>query len=157
MNRLASVIGILSALLVTVPACMDEDLAEDGENEAFPDGKADGGLDEGSPEALGVLALVNDPTMSASALKSAAKVTTRVAGNITSHRDGADGKPSTSDDDRFDTLAELDAIPFVGPATLKALLQAAIDRGLVSSGGTSLEVVFSPQPSADSHLTRIAK
>jgi phosphatidylserine/phosphatidylglycerophosphate/cardiolipin synthase-like enzyme len=95
--------------------------------------------------------------MSASALKSAAKVTAKVAGNIVSHRDGADAKANTGDDDKFDTLAELDAIPFVGPATLKALVQAARDRGLVPSGGANIDVVFSPRPATDSHMTRIAK
>ena len=35
-------------------------------------GKADGGIDEGSPEALGVLALVNDPAETAATLKAGA-------------------------------------------------------------------------------------
>jgi len=156
MRRLASITGILSTVLVFGPACLSPDLAEDGENDAFPNGKADGGIDEGSPEALGVLALVNDPSMTTAALKSTAHITTRAAGNITGHRDGADGTPGTTDDDTFDTLAELDAIPYVGPATLQALLDAARDRGLVA-GGAQIDVIFSPQPSADSHTARIAK
>jgi len=148
---------MLSALLVAVPACTDGG-AEDGENDEFPTGKADGGIEEGSPEALGVLALVNDPAMSASALKSAAGVTTKVANNIVNHRNGADGKPGGGDDDVYDTLAELDAIKFVGPVTLAALLEAARDRGLIpSGGGASIDVMFSPLPAAESHNARIAK
>jgi phosphatidylserine/phosphatidylglycerophosphate/cardiolipin synthase-like enzyme len=156
MARFASVIGILTTIVCTLPACTDGADVEDGIDDAFPNGKADGGIDEGSPEALGVLALVNDKTMSASKLKSAAGVTTRVSNNITRHRDGVDLTPATADDDPFDTLAELDAIPYVGPATLNALLEAARDRGLVAAGA-KIDVVFSPQPAASSHNARIAQ
>ncbi|HEU0033078.1 MAG TPA: phospholipase D-like domain-containing protein [Kofleriaceae bacterium] len=129
---------------------------EDGEHDAFPDGKADGGIEEGSPEAIGVLALVNDPASTASALKSGAGITSRVATNIVKHRDGADGVAGTADDDKFDTLAELDAIPYVGPVTLNALLTHARDRGLVATGAR-IDVIFSPQAAADSHNARIAQ
>jgi len=156
MRRFASVIGILSALVVTLPACTSEPDIEDAIDDAFPDGKADGGVDEGSPEALGVLAFVNDPQLSASAIKAAAGVSLRVGTNIVRHRDGADGDTGTADDDRFDTLAELDAIPYVGPATLAALIEAARDRGLVRPAAR-IDVVFSPQPAAQSHNARIAQ
>ena len=155
MRRFASVIGILSTLVVSVPGCVDDEI-EDGEAEAFPGGKADGGIDEGSPEALGVLALVNDAQLTAPSLKSAAHVTARVANNIVKHRNGADGVAGTADDDRFDTLAELDAIPYVGPSTLEALLGAARDKGLVNAGAR-IEVLFSPQVAASSHNARIAQ
>ena len=155
MRRFASVIGILTTLVFTVPACTSADEVEDGIDDAFPDGKADGGIEDGSPEALGVLALVNDKSMSAAKLKSAAGITSRVSTNITKHRDGADAT-DLGDDDPFDTLAELDAIPYVGPATLNALLEAARDRGLVASGA-KIDVVFSPQTSANSHNARIAQ
>jgi phosphatidylserine/phosphatidylglycerophosphate/cardiolipin synthase-like enzyme len=157
MRRFATVIGILQTLIVTVPACTTDGEVEDGIDDAFPNGKADGGIDEGSPEALGVLALVNDKAMSATGLKSAAGVTIRVANNITKYRNGADGAAGTADDDPFDTLAELDRIPYVGPATLNALLEAARDRGLVASGAAKIDVIFSPQAAANSHNARIAK
>ncbi len=156
MRRLVSLIGILSTVLVTVPACLSQDVAEDGEFDSFPNGKADGGIDEGSAEALGVLALVNDPDMTPEALKAAAHITIRAAGNIVDHRDGPDATPGTSDDDKFDTLRELDDIPWVGPASLHALLEAARDRGLVATGA-KIDVIFSPQPSAMSHTARIAQ
>ena len=156
MSRFATAIGILTTLICTVPACTTADEVEDGIDDAFPNGKADGGIDEGSPEALGVLALVNDKSLTATKLKSAAGITIRVSNNITRHRDGADLAPNTPDDDPFDTLAELDAIPYVGPATLNALLEAARDRGLVSMGA-KIDVIFSPQPAASSHNARIAQ
>src|SRR5665647_297465 len=129
MRRLSGVLGIVT-MLVSLAACVEAEV-EDGETDGFADGKADGGMAEGSPEALGVLALVNDAQATAGALKAGAHVTSRVATGIVRHRDGADGLAGTADDDQFDSLAELDAIPFVGPATLNALLEHARDRGLV--------------------------
>jgi len=153
MKRLPYATAVL-ALIWAIPACTDAEV-EDGENDAFPSGKADGGIDEGTPEAIGVLRLVNDPTETAASLKSGAGVSTRVANNIVKHRDGADGVANNADDDKYDTLAELDAIPYVGPATLDALLERARDKGYVS--GIKLDVMFSPQPAANSHNTRIAQ
>ncbi len=146
---------MFSVALGTLPACVDAEV-EDGENDVFPDGKADGGMDEGSPEALGVLALVNDAAMTSAKLKSDAHVTARVAGNITRHRDGADGQPGTADDDTYGSLAELDAIPYVGPATLAALLDLARDRGLVGGNGAKISVIFSPQSAEATHNAKIA-
>ena len=152
MRRCSVLTGILSILAVSVPACVDPEV-EDGENDGFPSGKADGGIDEGSPEAIGVLALVNDTSLTAAKLKTAAGITTRVSTNIVKHRDGASA--ATTDDDPYDTLAELDAIPYVGPSTLNALLDAARDRGLVG-GAAKIEVIFSPQPAASAHTAKIA-
>jgi len=146
--------GILAILAFTLPACVDAEV-EDGENDGFPSGKADGGIDEGSAEARGVLALVNDGTLTAAKLKTAAGITSRVSTNIVKHRDGADSAVGTADDDLFDTLAELDAIPYVGPATLHALLDAARDRGLVG-GAAKIEVLFSPQPAEATHMVKVA-
>jgi phosphatidylserine/phosphatidylglycerophosphate/cardiolipin synthase-like enzyme len=154
MRRLASIVAVLATAVAILPACADEGEVEDGEHDSFG-GKADGGIAEGSPEALGVLALVNDSAQTAAALKAGARVTIRVANNIVNHRNGADGTGGTPDDDKFDTLAELDAIPFVGPATLNALLERARALGLVKAGA-KIDVVFSPQPAASSHNARIA-
>lgn len=155
MRRNALFIGLLSSMVVLVTACVEAEI-EDGAEDGFPSGKADGGIDEGSPEAIGVLAFVNDASMTAANLKAEAGVTIRVANNIVNHRLGPDGSVNTPDDDKFDTLAELDAIPYVGPATLNALLEAARDRGLVTSGA-KIDVVFSPQPATESHNARVAQ
>ncbi|MEJ7600247.1 MAG: phospholipase D-like domain-containing protein [Kofleriaceae bacterium] len=157
MRPTAATLGMLSALLVTLPACAtDEAEIEDGEYDVFPDGKADGGFAEGSVEALGVLAMVNDAGTTASSLKSGARVTTRVATNIVQHRDGADATFGTADDDRYDTLRELDGIPYVGPAALHALVDHARNLGFIRDG-VRIEVVFSPQPGDLSHNARIAQ
>jgi phosphatidylserine/phosphatidylglycerophosphate/cardiolipin synthase-like enzyme len=153
-RRLPIIASALSATLVL--ACMSDEEIEDAEDAGFNSGKADGGIEEGSPEALGVLALVNDPAETAAALKSDAHVTSRVAKNIVAHRNGPDGIASTDDDDRFDSLAELDGVPFVGPATLNALIAAARAKGLIHAGPT-LGVIFSPQPPPTSSNAKIAE
>jgi phosphatidylserine/phosphatidylglycerophosphate/cardiolipin synthase-like enzyme len=94
--------------------------------------------------------------MTSAKLKAEAGITTRVSDNITKHRRGPDGSVNTADDDKFDTLAELDAIPYVGPATLSALLELARDRGLLGGTGAKISVIFSPQAAEATHNAKIA-
>jgi phosphatidylserine/phosphatidylglycerophosphate/cardiolipin synthase-like enzyme len=111
---------------------------------------------EGSPEARAMLALVNDVDVGVTELDVAAKLTSTAAKNIISRRDGADKKPGTADDNRYDTLAELDAVSGVGEATLRALLTYATANGYLDD--RSIDVVFSPQAAwGDSHLARVAE
>src|SRR5687767_4248086 len=154
MKRFACAAALFS-LLAGISACTDAEV-EDGVDDPFLSGKADGGIDEGSPEALAVLRLVNDTNETAATLKAGAGITTRVSNNIVKHRNGADGTAGNADDNKFDTLAELDAIPYVGPATLNALVERARELGYVT-GAPKVDVMFSPLPAAESHSARIAK
>jgi hypothetical protein len=123
---------LLALLLTTISACEATSEPEDGLDDSFlgPDGKADAfGVVEGSPDALGVLRLVNEASQSL--LDDDVGLTSRVARNITRHRAGADEVDGTSDDDRFDTLTELDAVPRVGPAAFDRLLAYARASGYV--------------------------
>lgn len=45
----------------------------------------------------------------------------RAARNIVDHRNGADGQRGSGDDDLFETVDELDAIPYVGRSALQKL------------------------------------
>jgi phosphatidylserine/phosphatidylglycerophosphate/cardiolipin synthase-like enzyme len=103
-----------------------------------------------------VLALVNDPAVDFTELDIDAGLSSRVARNIITHRDGADGVADTADDDRFDDLAELDAIPYLGSATMAQLLEYAKDKGLLTAT-PRVDVIFSPQPAASTHTARIAQ
>lgn len=87
---------------------------------------------EGSPEALGVLALVNDASTTLAVLDVAVGLDLRAARAIIAHRDGPDGRFGTADDDRFGTIAELDACYYVGDAALGLLEAYAIDQGWVA-------------------------
>src|SRR5690349_6110052 len=118
----------LFAIAVVLPACLDGAI-EDGSDDSFTsDGKADGvGLSDA--EVAGVLSLVNQASQTM--LRSDVGLADRVSKNITAHRAGADGALGTADDDAFDDLAELDAVPYVGKTVLKALVEYARAHGFI--------------------------
>ena len=97
-------------------------------------------LVEGTPEAYGVIDLLNDPATTFALLDDDVRLDRRAAENIIAHRDGADGIVSTGDDDLFDDIAEVDAIPYVGPVALDRLLAYAQAQGYVASGDDVLGV-----------------
>lgn len=131
------VLPLTTALLAGCAATDDvpTDDSNDGIDDVFLfDGKADtGGVVEGSPDALGVLKLVN--AASKEILDVDAALDRRAAENIVYYRNGDDGSSGTGDDETFDTLAELDAIPYVGPSAFARLVEYARNNGYVSNGG----------------------
>lgn len=120
----------LSAALACclLAGCVDGG-TEDGAGDALTEGKADGTAYSPS-EIAGALAFVNQA--SKATLVDEVGVSTRVATNITTHRAGADKELGTPDDDAFDTLRELDDIPYVGPRTFERLVDYARDHGFIS-------------------------
>lgn len=122
---------MLRALLVlslTLPAaCVDLEDPGDGRDDSFARGKADSALS--SAETAAVLRLVNRAGLAE--LDHEVPLDARAAAGIVGHRAGADGALDTADDDLFDTLAELDAVPWVGPRALERLL----DYALLHDGG----------------------
>ena len=117
---------ILTAMLACVCACAtNEQTTEDGRDDDFvQDGKADvGGVVEGSPEAIAVLALANDSTRET--LRSEILISELAVDAIVAVRLGDDGEAGTGDDVWFSTLSELDAVPYVGPGVFAKLLGCA--------------------------------
>lgn len=147
------------ACVLALTACSAQgDEPGDPEHGSFGSGKADGGIDANSAEARAVLALVNDLAIDLDTLDDDAGLNAKAATNIIRHRDGNDRTPGTADDNVFDDLAELDAVPFVGKVALEQLLEYAIEHGyLVADGDTASDVIFSPQLLADSHNARVAR
>ena len=137
-----SSLRVLSPLLLALAAVSAAGCSADLQDDSSLGDESD--LTEGSPEARAVLALVNDPAVSADELLREARVAIGVGQAIVAHRA----------QDPFDTLRELDAIPGVGGATITRLAAYAKRKGLLG-GGT--EVIFSPAPAESSHLVRIAK
>jgi hypothetical protein len=68
-----------------------------------------------------ILAFVNNPTTGVSTLDIDAGLDSDAANNIIDYRNGADGTYGTADDNPIDTMAELDDISQVGPATIELI------------------------------------
>ncbi len=118
---------MLLSLLVLSPGC-----AERAPNDEETGVLAISAIPEGSPEALGVLAMLNARSTTFTLLDIDAALDKRAATNLIAHRDGADAAPGTSDDDLYDTIAEVDAVSYVGDSALAALLAYAQANGWVS-------------------------
>jgi N-acetylneuraminic acid mutarotase len=113
-------------LLITVLAsCAQPGNREDGRDDSFLSaGKADsGGVEDGSLDARAVLHVAN--TASEHVLAADVGLGDHAVSNIIAVRLGADGIAGTADDVTFDTLADLDAVPFVGPIAFDKLLAYA--------------------------------
>lgn len=94
------------------------------------DGKADtGGVQEGTAEAAAVLHVAS--TFTRADLVSDVGLAAKAADNIVAYRAGDDETSNTSDDEKFETLAELDAVPFMGPIAFGKLLAYAQANDLV--------------------------
>jgi len=103
-------------------------------------GGANGPIDlsEGTPAAFAVLDLVNDPLTDVVRLDVQAGLDSRAALNIIAHRDGPDERLGTTDDDLFDSIAELDAVSYVGVVALEKLAAFSIANGyLQGSAGAA--------------------
>jgi DNA uptake protein ComE-like DNA-binding protein len=68
-----------------------------------------------------LLAFLNRRDVTRETLVQEVGLTRRAAEGIIAHRDGPDGRFGTPDDDRFDSVQELDAVRWVGPASLERL------------------------------------
>lgn len=93
---------------------------------------------EGSLEAHGVVALLNDAKTTLYVLDELVPLNKTAATNLIAHRNGPDGVFGTADDNLFDDLAEVDAVPYVGPAALDALLAYALSKGYVPGPNDAL-------------------
>jgi hypothetical protein len=135
---LARVTGIAAVLACTVAACggPTPDRAPAGDEDAKdatfldPSGKADAfGVAEKTPAALGILRLVNESDLAT--LTTKVGVSSRSANSIVAARVGDDGELGTHDDHEVVTLAELDAIDWVGPKTFERLQKYAKGHGFI--------------------------
>lgn len=112
--------------------CADLGAAGDPEDGSFLDGegKADGfGIRDKTPDALGVLRLVNDADRS---LYEDIGISTRATDALLDRRAGDDGLLGTADDRELTSLTRLDGVPWVGRLTFEALYLAARERGYLA-------------------------
>lgn len=80
---------------------------------------------EGTAEGLSMIDLLNDPLTTVTVLDIDAALDARAARNLIAHRDGLDGVYGTADDDRYNTVLEVDNVANVGEATMNALIAFA--------------------------------
>jgi hypothetical protein len=126
----------LLALVLAASACSADGDALVVEGDAT----ASSAIEDGSPQGVGVLAFLADAGTTRALLDGEVGIDKRAAQGIVAHRDGADGVPLTADDDRFDTVEELDAVAYVGPSAFEKLIGYASAHGFVPQGSDLLGV-----------------
>jgi hypothetical protein len=117
---------LLSMTLATALACSEsgeEPFSGDDVTASFggSDSKADGIYS--ACQLSEALALVNRSDMDVAAFGSI-YVRRNAAAAVLAHRDGPDRTLGTADDNLFDDLDELDSVPYVGPVTLRRVVEA---------------------------------
>ena len=93
---------------------------------------------DGSPEAVGVLSVLNADSTTVTVLDDDVPLNKRAAEQLVAWRDGADGQRYTYDDRAFQTMQQVDDVPWVGPAAIEALVAYAEQTGAVPQGGELL-------------------
>lgn len=123
--------------------CLVEPEGADGIDDPFLiDGKADGfDVEEGTGTACGVLRLADSADLVR--LRATVGLDRRAAEALLAYRAGADAVEGTSDDERFDSLAELDAVRWIGPQSFARLLDYAVRERLACTDVALPLVAFS--------------
>lgn len=93
---------------------------------------------DGTPEGIGLLAFLNEPSVDVDVLDDDVPLDVRAARNLIHHRDGYDGIAGSSDDNLFDSVQEVDDIKYVGTSALNNLYAYTADHGFVPEGGDVL-------------------
>lgn len=89
-------------------------------------------LSDGTPAATGVLDFLNDPSTTFSVLDTEVPLNSQAAQGLIAWRAGPDGVQHTADDRRFVTIAQVHAVPYVGPAAVASLEWYARGTGRVA-------------------------
>jgi cardiolipin synthase len=159
--------AIAASLVFTGSACVAEGPAEveDPEDEpAIVAGAADGsGLAEGTALAASLLRFVNGAPIEALTAQDGPWLSARTARRIVDQRAGDDRIEGTIDDDPFNSLAELDAVPYVGRSVFSRLEEQAEAQPLddvaceaTSDRASPLELVVAPGPLEERILALVA-
>ena len=78
---------------------------------------------DGSPGGMALVEFLNEGTTTEEVLDYDVGLDSRAAGNIIGHRDGGDARFGTTDDDLFDSVAEIDRVRWVGPTTIRRMIK----------------------------------
>jgi len=92
-------------------------------------------IEEGSAEALGLIAFLNDGDLATFALLDIdVGLDRRAAAAIVHYRDGADGEFGTADDQLYGSIAQVDDQYYVGNSALNLIRDFAVEAGYVAQG-----------------------
>ena len=86
---------------------------------------------EATPEAIGLLAFLNDPSTTMEVLDQQVPLNQRTALNLIGRRNGSDQIAGTTDDNLFETVAEVGAVAWVGSSAMARLFAYTLDEGWV--------------------------
>jgi hypothetical protein len=114
-----------------VGSLVDSDLSRHVDGFETTDESTARKLVDGSPEAVGLTGFLNDPATTYVVLDEDVPLDRRAAAGLIGRRDGSDGVAGTSDDKLFGSLAQVDAVRWVGPASLARLATYAKHAGYV--------------------------
>ncbi len=121
--------GLLFVIGCATPAPQQGDVTSDDEFASI-----EGMLVDGTPEGVGVLDFLNDPSTTLVMLDIDAKLNKKTAKNILHHRNGWDGIAGTHDDNLFNSITELDAVPWVGNSAITRIIDFAWSWGWIPEG-----------------------
>jgi hypothetical protein len=152
MRHASLCLPLLTCLLTS--GCVDDAMTgiEDGEHDDFAAGKADGPA-EGSADAKLLLAFVNDPSVNEHELVAEVGLTRRLSRNIIAHLVGPDEVHGTADDTLFESIAALDAVPYLGPVSMGRLLARA--RETRTTAKLTIEI-FGTDWASGGHIVDVA-
>jgi hypothetical protein len=123
---------LLALSIVASTGCVTDDQSPDGIDDAgLAGGKADG-TELSACEKQAIVSYLNEGP-SAAELQEAG-VHARAATNLVKHRDGADRRFGTADDDKFDSIDEVDRVSYVGTAAFQQLHEATAERCAAPAG-----------------------
>lgn len=111
---------------------------------------------DGTPEAVGVLDLVNDASTDLTVLDIDARLDKRAAVGLLHRRNGPDGIAASSDDELFTSIGEVDDVRWVGPSALGKLKAYAQNHGFVPEGKDLLGTYDGVSFSVDEALATVA-
>ena len=122
---------VISVLLAAV-GCTEIQSVDDGHNNIeFDTQTSAAALTPGTPQAVGVLNLLNDAATTLDVLDKDARLNRRAATGIIHHRNGPDGVFGTRDDEPFRSVRDIDGIRYVGPVSMARLAYWAQIHGYV--------------------------
>ena len=134
LSKKIKTLGYVPLVAVAMSGCMRMEVSVSEHN----GGDVSEQLTEGTPEAVGVLSLLNHPQTTVEVLDLTVELDVRAATAIVNHRNGLDCVAQTEDDNLFMSLASVDSVSWVGPSALSALHYYVLNYGWVPEGDDEL-------------------